>query len=72
MRYTRTAVDGVVVVDLELRSDERGFFARTFDAEEFAAEGMDSTVAQCNLSGNREAGTLRGMHRQVPPYSTLR
>lgn len=69
MRYTRTAVDGVVVVDLELRSDERGFFARTFDAEEFAAEGMDSTVAQCNLSSNHEAGTLRGMHRQVPPYA---
>jgi len=69
VRYTRTAVDGVVVVDLELRSDERGFFARTFDAEEFAAEGLDSAVAQCNLSGNREAGTLRGLHRQVPPHA---
>jgi dTDP-4-dehydrorhamnose 3,5-epimerase len=69
VKYTRTAVDGVVVVDLELRSDERGFFARTFDAEEFAAHGLDSAVAQCNLSGNHEAGTLRGLHRQVPPYT---
>ncbi len=68
MKYTRTAVEGAVVVDLEMRGDERGLFARTFDAQEFAAEGIDADVAQCNLSYNHRAGTLRGMHRQVAPY----
>lgn len=69
MKYTRTNVDGVVVVELEQRADDRGFFARTFDADEFAAHGLDATVAQCNLSYNHRAGTLRGLHRQVPPHA---
>ena len=69
MKYTPTAVDGVMIVDLELRSDDRGFFARTFDTTEFEAHGLDVAVAQCNLSYNHAAGTLRGLHRQVPPYA---
>lgn len=47
--------------------DERGFFARTFCSEEFAAQGLNPRVAQCNLSHNRKRGTLRGMHYQAPP-----
>lgn len=69
MRYTATAVDGVRVVDLEVREDDRGGFARTFDAEEFADNGLEPGVAQCNLSFNSRAGTLRGLHLQVPPHA---
>lgn len=69
MRYTTTAVEGVLVVDLELRGDDRGFFARTFDVTEFAEHGLDTEVAQGNLSYNHRAGTLRGLHRQVPPHA---
>lgn len=69
MRYTTTAVDGVVVVELEPHADERGLFARTFDTTEFAAHGLDTAVAQCNLSFNHRAGTLRGLHRQIPPHA---
>lgn len=69
MKYTRTAVEGVVVVDLELRADDRGHFARTFDAEEFAEHGIDPHVAQCNASFNHRAGTLRGLHLQLPPHA---
>lgn len=69
MKFTRTEVQDVVIVDLEPFSDDRGLFARTFDAEEFAAQGIDPGVAQCNLSFNHAAGTLRGLHRQVPPHA---
>jgi dTDP-4-dehydrorhamnose 3,5-epimerase len=69
VRYTSTDVEGVVVVELEQRGDDRGFFARTFDVDEFAAHGLDTAVAQCNLSYNHKAGTLRGLHRQVPPHA---
>lgn len=69
MRYTPTAVEGCFLVDLEERGDDRGMFARTFDADEFTAQGMTPDVAQCNLSFNHRAGTLRGMHMQVPPYA---
>jgi dTDP-4-dehydrorhamnose 3,5-epimerase len=69
MRYTGTAVAGVVIVELEERRDERGMFARVFDAEEFQAHGLEPHVAQANLSTNRTAGTLRGLHRQRRPHA---
>lgn len=69
MKYTQTAVDGVTIVAIEPHADSRGLFARTYDAKEFAERGMDAVVAQCNLSFNHKAGTLRGLHRQVPPYA---
>lgn len=69
MIFTPTDVDGAWIIDLEPFSDDRGLFARTFDAEEFAARGIDAGVAQANLSYNHKAGTLRGLHRQVPPHA---
>ncbi len=69
MKFTTTAVDGATVVDLEPFSDDRGFFARTFDADEIAAHGIDAHVAQANVSWNVRAGTVRGLHRQVPPHA---
>jgi dTDP-4-dehydrorhamnose 3,5-epimerase len=69
VRFTPTEVDGAMIVDLEPFSDDRGFFARSFDTEEFAAHGLDVDVAQCNVSFNHRAGTLRGLHRQVPPHA---
>ncbi len=67
MILSRTPLEGVAVIDLELKQDERGFFARSFDREVFAAEGLEPVVAQCNVSYNSRAGTLRGMHFQVAP-----
>ena len=67
MIFTPTPLAGVVLVDLERRTDERGFFARTFCRTEFAAAGLEPLVEQCNVSWNARAGTLRGMHYQVAP-----
>lgn len=67
MIFTETPLKGAYVLDLEIRTDERGGFARTFCAQEFEAHGLKATVAQCNLSYNHKAGTLRGMHYQIPP-----
>ncbi|MBF2025932.1 MAG: dTDP-4-dehydrorhamnose 3,5-epimerase [Oscillatoriales cyanobacterium C42_A2020_001] len=67
MIFTETKLKGAFIIDLELREDQRGAFARTFCANEFEAHGLKPTVAQCNLSFNHKAGTLRGMHYQVPP-----
>lgn len=67
MRFQPTALEGVFLIDVEPARDERGFFARTFCAREFAARGLSPAVAQCNVSYNRRAGTVRGMHFQRPP-----
>ena len=37
MKFTETPLGGAFVIELELLSDERGHFARTFDLAEFAA-----------------------------------
>ena len=69
MRFTQTPLAGTWVVELELVTDERGSFARTFDASEFRERGMDPAVLQCNTSFNAREGTLRGMHFQADPYA---
>jgi dTDP-4-dehydrorhamnose 3,5-epimerase len=56
------------VIELEQLDDERGWFARSFDPEEFQAHGLEPTVAQCNVSFNARRGTLRGMHYQAEPH----
>lgn len=68
MRLNPTAVPGAFVVELEPAEDDRGWFARTFDAEQFAAHGLEAGIAQCSTSFNRRAGTLRGLHYQVAPH----
>jgi hypothetical protein len=67
MIFTPTDIEGVVIVEVELHADERGFFARTFCAREFEAAGLSPMVAQANVSFNHRAGTLRGLHFQRPP-----
>ena len=69
MRFTATGVDGCWVIDLAPFEDERGGFSRTFCVEEFAQHGIETNVAQANMSWNHKAGTLRGMHRQIAPYA---
>jgi len=55
------------VVELERRIDERGFFARSWCQREFAERGLSSSLVQCNISFNKERGTLRGLHFQQAP-----
>lgn len=67
MIFTETALKGAFLIDLDLRSDTRGFFARTFCQREFAEHGLALTVAQANTSFNSRRGTVRGLHFQYPP-----
>ncbi len=69
MKFTETNCAGVWIIDLEPIGDDRGFFSRTFCRDEFRAHGLKDTVAQCNMSFNHKAGTMRGLHYQLPPAS---
>lgn len=68
MRFVETPLKGAYLVHLELLEDERGFFARSWCAAEFADHGLERRLVQCNLSYSRKKGTLRGMHYQAPPF----
>jgi dTDP-4-dehydrorhamnose 3,5-epimerase len=67
--FLATALEGAYIIDLERREDDRGFFARTWCRREFERMGLTPDLAQCNISYNRRAGTLRGMHWQAAPHA---
>jgi dTDP-4-dehydrorhamnose 3,5-epimerase len=67
VRFRETPLPGAFVIELERFDDERGFFARTYCDEEFAAHGLPASWPQNNLSRNTRARTLRGMHFNAPP-----
>jgi dTDP-4-dehydrorhamnose 3,5-epimerase len=68
MIFTETKIKGVYIIEPELLTDERGFFARSFCKDEFRNHGLETNIVQCNISYNKNKGTLRGMHYQAPPF----
>jgi len=68
LKFLETPLPGAFVIDLELTSDERGFFARSFCRDEFLRHNLNSEVAQCSVSFNHLKGTLRGLHYQAKPH----
>jgi dTDP-4-dehydrorhamnose 3,5-epimerase len=68
VRYTELAVAGVHLVEMEPHTDDRGFFARSYDSAEFGQHGMRPEVAQVNVSFNHRAGTVRGLHLSLPGH----
>jgi dTDP-4-dehydrorhamnose 3,5-epimerase len=69
MKFIPTPLHGAYIIEPEKREDERGFFARTWCQQEFITHGLDPNLVQCNISFNKQRGTLRGMHFQLPPYA---
>lgn len=67
MRFTPLPLADAWLIEIEPIVDERGFFARTYCRDEFVAHGLKPELVQCNISHNRKAGTLRGMHYQKTP-----
>jgi dTDP-4-dehydrorhamnose 3,5-epimerase len=72
MIFTPTELDGAWLIDLDLKGDERGFFARTFCEREFAEQGLQTRFPQHSLSQSATKGTLRGMHFQRPPHAEVK
>ncbi|MGB9093727.1 MAG: dTDP-4-dehydrorhamnose 3,5-epimerase [Gallionella sp.] len=67
MQFIPTIFDGAYLIAPTRITDERGFFARTYCANEFASKGLKADSVQCNISCNNTCGTLRGMHFQRQP-----
>ncbi len=72
MKFAKTTLPGVLLIDLELRQDDRGFLARTYCEREFAEQGLNTHWPQCNLTYNRQRGMIRGMHYQAEPKSEIK
>jgi dTDP-4-dehydrorhamnose 3,5-epimerase len=72
MLFSPTTLKDAMLIDIEKRGDDRGYFARTMCRDEFAAHGLVSDFVQANHSYNRSRGTLRGMHFQRSPHEEVK
>ena len=68
MKFIKTKIDGVFIIDIEPISDNRGFFSRSWCRDEFLINGLDPNLAQCSFSYNEKKGTIRGLHYQETPH----
>ena len=68
MNFISTPLEKAYIIEIEAMADERGFFARSWCAQEFSLHGLNPNVAQCSVSFNARRGTLRGMHYQNEPH----
>ncbi|MDB5880561.1 MAG: rfbC [Ramlibacter sp.] len=69
MIFSPAPLADAFVIEAQRREDARGWFARTFCAQEFAQHGLPTEMVQTNMSLTRTAGTLRGMHYQLAPHA---
>ena len=72
MIFTESRLKGAFVVSLEKREDDRGFFARSYCAKEFAEHGLTTDVSRCNIAYTKHKGTIRGLHYQISPYEEVK
>ena len=72
MIFTETRLPGAYTVDLERRSDSRGYFGRAFCQREFESHGLETVMVQVNVGFSIRKGTLRGIHFQYPPHAEVK
>jgi len=72
MLFRETSLEGLWLITLEPRLDERGFFVRTYCDEEFAARGLNTRWPQANHTLTRDKGAIRGLHFQAEPHAEIK
>lgn len=68
-RVETTHLDGVFQITPNRFGDERGVFAETYSRESLQESGIRCDFIQDNQSLSRRAGTIRGLHFQIPPFA---
>ena len=56
MKFSETKIPGVFEISIEPKTDERGFFARTWCQKEFESHGLNPKLVQCSISFNTRQG----------------
>ena len=68
MRLIETGLTNLYVIESNVFHDSRGYFFEGFNRESLLNEGLDIQIAQTNISKS-EAGVVRGLHFQNPPFA---
>jgi len=69
MKFEKQKINGVVLIEFEKKSDDRGFFMRCFCKQELKAIDIGFDIIQINRSFNYKKGTVRGLHFQKKPFA---
>jgi dTDP-4-dehydrorhamnose 3,5-epimerase len=67
MQFEKTAIAGIILIRPKRHQDARGFFSEIARDDLFKANGISDAFVQENVSRSTHAGTLRGLHYQLPP-----
>lgn len=67
--FEETPLQGLFVLKRKKLIDPRGSLSRLFCSDEFKKFGFESEIAQINHTVTETAGTVRGMHFQIPPFA---
>ena len=68
MEILETRLSGVVLIKPRVFEDARGYFFESYNREVFKKAGLDLDFVQDNQSLS-QAGVLRGLHFQNPPFA---
>ena len=68
MKFVKTKIPEVVIIEPAVFTDERGYFLESFNKEEFTANIGEVNFIQDNESKSSK-GVLRGLHFQRPPFA---
>lgn len=67
MRITKTDIEDVLIIELRVFGDHRGWFTETHSKAKFKEFGIDIDFIQDNHSMSSQKGTLRDLHFQINP-----
>ena len=68
MIFTKTKIEGLIIIQPSVFTDDRGFFMETYSKKVFVQNGIDIEFVQDNHSRSTK-GVLRGLHFQKPPFA---
>ncbi|HVJ51592.1 MAG TPA: dTDP-4-dehydrorhamnose 3,5-epimerase [Aliidongia sp.] len=63
------AIKDVLLISPKRFQDNRGFFTELYSRRAFLAAGIATEFLQDNFSLSNEAGVVRGLHFQAPPFA---
>jgi dTDP-4-dehydrorhamnose 3,5-epimerase len=67
MKIITTTLEGLLIIEPDVYTDDRGYFFESYNREAFRKIGLDQDFVQDNESRSAK-GVLRGLHFQVPPH----
>tara|TARA_B100000963_G_C22629781_1_gene674290 strand:+ start:297 stop:863 length:567 start_codon:yes stop_codon:yes gene_type:complete len=69
VKFTKTEIEGLVIVEPTIFEDDRGYFYESYNQNEFESSGIFPKVFVQDNQSKSSKGVLRGLHFQKPPFA---